>query len=60
MAVRGFLWRRLADEPVRDIATKLVITKGKKKGRHPSTATVLRMPREHDECAARAQKSLPR
>jgi hypothetical protein len=51
---------RLVDEPVRDIATKLMITKGKKKGRHPSPATVLRMPREHDECAARAQESLPR
>ena len=34
---------------LRDIAARLVITKGKKKGRHPSPATVLRMLREHDE-----------
>ncbi|NRQ34842.1 recombinase family protein [Nonomuraea sp. NN258] len=34
---------------LREIAAKLVITKGKKKGRHPSPATVLRMLREHDE-----------
>ncbi|WP_329084193.1 hypothetical protein [Streptosporangium sp. NBC_01469] len=27
-----------------DIAARLVITQGKKKGRHPSPATVLRMP----------------
>jgi hypothetical protein len=45
---------------LRDIATKLVITKGEKKGQHPSSATVLRMLREHDECTARAQESLPR
>ncbi|MEQ4724615.1 hypothetical protein [Nonomuraea sp. B19D2] len=37
---------------LRDIAARLVITKGKKKGRHPSPATVLRMLREHDEAAA--------
>ncbi|MET9243003.1 hypothetical protein [Nonomuraea sp. NPDC003709] len=34
---------------LRDIAARLVITKGKKKGRHPAPATVLRMLREHDE-----------
>ncbi|MEU8107741.1 hypothetical protein AB0C18_28900 [Nonomuraea muscovyensis] len=34
---------------LREIAAELVITKGKKKGRHPSPATVLRMLREHDE-----------
>ncbi|MFI6316933.1 recombinase family protein [Nonomuraea sp. NPDC050556] len=34
---------------LREIAAKLVVTKGKKKGRHPSPATVLRMLREHDE-----------
>ncbi|WP_433136416.1 hypothetical protein ACQPZ8_29980 [Actinomadura nitritigenes] len=33
----------------RDVAARLVITKGKKKGQHPSPATVLRMLREHDE-----------
>ncbi len=36
---------------LRDIASRLIITKGKKKGRHPSPATVLRMLREHDEAA---------
>ncbi|MDP4510266.1 recombinase family protein [Nonomuraea sp. 3N208] len=39
---------------LRDIAARLVITKGKKKGRHPSPATVLRMLRDHDTNAAAA------
>ncbi|WP_214105339.1 recombinase family protein [Acrocarpospora catenulata] len=39
---------------LRDIAARLVITKGKKKGQHPSPATVLRMLREHDADAAAA------
>jgi DNA invertase Pin-like site-specific DNA recombinase len=39
---------------LREIASRLVITKGKKKGQHPSPATVLRMLREHDEMAAAA------
>ncbi|MDH6122863.1 hypothetical protein [Kitasatospora sp. GAS204B] len=34
---------------LRDIASRLVITTGKKKGQHPSVATVMRMLREHDE-----------
>ncbi|WP_280664182.1 MULTISPECIES: recombinase family protein [unclassified Kitasatospora] len=34
---------------LRDIASRLVITTGKKKGQHPSAATVMRMLREHDE-----------
>ncbi|REK88351.1 hypothetical protein DY245_21745 [Streptomyces inhibens] len=34
---------------LRDIAKRLVITTGAKKGRHPSPATVMRMLREHDE-----------
>jgi DNA invertase Pin-like site-specific DNA recombinase len=34
---------------LRDIAAKLVITTGKKKGQHPSPATVMRMLRDHDE-----------
>lgn len=34
---------------LRNIAAKLVITTGKKKGQHPSPATVMRMLREHDE-----------
>jgi len=37
---------------LRDIAARLVITKGKKKGQHPSPATVLRMLRDHDETTA--------
>ncbi|MFI6184214.1 hypothetical protein ACIA8R_52375 [Nonomuraea sp. NPDC051191] len=37
---------------LRDIAARLVLTKGKKRGRHPSPATVLRMLREHDEADA--------
>ncbi|MBB3724356.1 recombinase family protein [Nonomuraea dietziae] len=36
---------------LRDIAARLVISKGKKKGQHPSPATVLRMLRDHDETA---------
>lgn len=37
---------------LRDIASRLVITKGKKKGQHASRATVMRMLREHDEQTA--------
>jgi DNA invertase Pin-like site-specific DNA recombinase len=37
---------------LRDIAGRLVIATGKKKGSHPSPATVMRMLREHDEAAA--------
>jgi DNA invertase Pin-like site-specific DNA recombinase len=37
---------------LRDIAARLVITKGKKKGQHPSPATVLRLLREHDHATA--------
>ncbi|MCX4791601.1 recombinase family protein [Streptomyces sp. NBC_01221] len=39
---------------LRDIAKRLVITTGAKKGQHPSPATVIRMLREHDEQAAMA------
>lgn len=39
---------------LRDIAARLVISTGKKKGQHPSPATVMRMLREHDEKAAAA------
>ena len=42
---------------LREIAARLVITKGKKKGQHPSPATVLRLLREHDEQAATAEAS---
>ncbi len=42
---------------LRDIAAKLVITKGKKNGRRPSPATVMRMLREHDETTAAANKT---
>ncbi|MER5324611.1 recombinase family protein [Streptosporangium roseum] len=38
---------------LRDIAARLVITRSKKKGQHPSPATVLRMLRDHDEAAGR-------
>ena len=34
------------DLSLRDIAARLVITTGKKKGQHPSPATVLRMLRD--------------
>ena len=37
---------------LREIAARLVITRGKKKGQHPSPATVLRMLREHDSKTA--------
>jgi DNA invertase Pin-like site-specific DNA recombinase len=40
---------------LRDIADRLVIATGKKKGQHPSAATVMRMLREqHDEATAAA------
>ena len=39
---------------LRDIAGRLVISTGKKKGQHPSPATVMRMLREHDEKTAAA------
>jgi len=39
---------------LRDIAARLVISTGKKKGQHPSPATVMRMLRDHDEKAAMA------
>ncbi|MET8168805.1 hypothetical protein ABZT34_31910 [Streptomyces sp. NPDC005329] len=37
---------------LREIAARLVITKGARKGQHPSPATVMRMLREHDERTA--------
>ncbi|WP_234534436.1 recombinase family protein [Streptomyces shenzhenensis] len=42
---------------LRDIAKRLVITAGTKKGQHPSPATVMRMLREHDEKVATAASS---
>ncbi|GAA1719974.1 hypothetical protein ACBR40_08935 [Nonomuraea sp. AD125B] len=42
---------------LRDIAARLIITTGKKRGRHPSPATVLRMLRERD---ASTERRLPR
>jgi DNA invertase Pin-like site-specific DNA recombinase len=39
---------------LRDIAARLVIATGKKKGEHPSPATVMRMLREHNEKTAAA------
>ncbi|MFJ4960890.1 recombinase family protein [Streptomyces sp. NPDC088729] len=46
---------RLRDQEhlsLREIASRLVIRTGKKRGRHPALATVMRMLREHDEQAA--------
>jgi hypothetical protein len=40
---------------LRDIAGRLVIAVGKKKGEHPSPATVMCMLREHDEQAEAAR-----
>ncbi|MFI9056872.1 hypothetical protein ACIGXQ_20465 [Streptomyces anulatus] len=37
---------------LRDIARRLVITTGAKKGQHPSPAIVMRMLREHDQLTA--------
>jgi DNA invertase Pin-like site-specific DNA recombinase len=42
---------------LRDIAARLVITKGKKKGQHPSPATVLRLLREHDDATTAVSAS---
>ncbi|MFC4117310.1 hypothetical protein [Nonomuraea zeae] len=42
------------DHSLYDIAARLVIAKGNKKGRHPSPATVLRMLRDHDKANATA------
>jgi DNA invertase Pin-like site-specific DNA recombinase len=39
---------------LRDIAARLVIAAGKKKGQHPSPATVMRMLRDHHQKAASA------
>ena len=39
---------------LRDIAARLVIATGKKKGQHPSPAIVMRMLHEHDEKTAAA------
>ncbi|MFC5895224.1 recombinase family protein [Streptomyces ramulosus] len=43
---------RAQEMSLREIAKRLVITTGTKKGQHPSPATVMRMLREHDEQAA--------
>jgi DNA invertase Pin-like site-specific DNA recombinase len=45
------------DLSLRDIAARLVITSGKKKGRHPSAATVLRMLRDHDPGSPRHKRT---
>ena len=50
---------RLRDDErlsLREIASRLVIRTGKKRGRHPAPATVMRMPREHDEQKAVASQ----
>jgi DNA invertase Pin-like site-specific DNA recombinase len=43
---------RAQELSLRDIASRLVIATGKKKGQHPSPATVMRLLREHDEKTA--------
>ncbi|MEV0537925.1 hypothetical protein [Kitasatospora sp. NPDC050463] len=43
---------------LRDIAKRLVITTGAKKGQRPSPATVMRMLREYDEQTAEAPATL--
>jgi DNA invertase Pin-like site-specific DNA recombinase len=51
---------RLRDEEelsLSEIAGRLVIRTGKKRGEHPSPATVMRMLREHDEQAAAAESA---
>ena len=51
---RRSLHLRSQELSLRDIAARLVITTGKKKGQHPSPATVMRMLRDHDEKTAAA------
>ncbi|MEU9123178.1 recombinase family protein [Streptomyces sp. NPDC048506] len=52
---RGIELAMLAEElKAGDVAKRLVITTGAKKGQHPSPATVMRMLREHDEQTATA------
>jgi hypothetical protein len=43
---------------LRDISGHLVIATGKKRGQHPSPATVMRMLHEHDEKTAAATVAL--
>lgn len=43
---------RASNHSLRDIAERLVITTGKKRGQHPSPATVMRLLRDHDRAAA--------
>lgn len=53
---------RLRDDErlsLREIASRLVIRTGKKRGRHSAPATVMRMLREHDEAAVLNPKDHP-
>lgn len=50
---------RQRNHSLRDIAARLVITTGKKKGRHPSPATVLRLLRDHDQATEHAGGGSP-
>ncbi|MGH3436067.1 MAG: recombinase family protein [Sciscionella sp.] len=43
---------------LRDIAANLVIATGKKKGQHPSPATVMRMLRDHDQHTAATEPAV--
>ncbi|WP_084500877.1 recombinase family protein [Nocardia xishanensis] len=48
---------RASDYSLRDIAARLVITSGKKKGQRPSPATVLRLLRDYDQRAEVAENA---
>lgn len=50
---------RAQNKSLRDIAAQLVISRGKKKGEHPSPATVMRMLRDHDQAVEAAVATLP-
>lgn len=50
---------RSREMSLRDIASQLVITKGKKKGQHPSPATILHLLRAHDETTHRSDGEHP-
>ncbi|MFE7741992.1 hypothetical protein [Nocardia sp. NPDC057455] len=50
---------RSNNHSLRDIASRLVITTGKKKGRHPSPATVMRLLRDHDQNMLTAAATTP-
>ncbi|WP_432021252.1 hypothetical protein [Streptomyces sp. 1222.5] len=56
--MRATAWR-LRDEglSLHEIAARLVIRTGKKRGQHPAPATVMRELREHDEQTTAAERT---